>query len=222
MTQKTEIMQEEEPFLKETSALRLRLKKLFSSSASLASTFLCITSVLLFLLFLTTCLLAQEIGDIDVRMNGDELVVSTSVILPENFINEIKNGIQKELVFYIDLFRVWKNWPDEYIFGNSIVRKIEGDVIKGEYVMSSFDRNRKIIVEKKFKTLESMLSAMSVISSLSLINIKGIEPGDYYIKVTVESRLRRLPPVVGYLLFFIPEKEFSISRDSAIFRLSSK
>lgn len=181
-----------------------------------------LASVLSLLFLIPGIALGQEIGDIDVRINGDELVVSTSVSLPEAFINEIKNGVQKELVFYIDLFRVWKNWPDEYVFGNSIIKKIEGDVIKGEYIMSSFDRNKKVIVEKKFKSLESMLRTMGVISSLPLINIKGIEPGDYYVRVTVESRLRRLPPVVGYLLFFIPEKEFSVSKDSSPFRLGSR
>lgn len=67
-----------------------------------------------------------------------------------------------------------------------------------------------------------MLGEMAVINSLPLINIRGIEPGDYYIKVTVESRLRSLPPVVGYLLFFIPEKEFSVSKDSSPFRLGSR
>lgn len=181
-----------------------------------------LVSVLSLLFLIPGIALGQEIGDIDVRINGDELVVSTSVSLPEAFINEIKNGVQKELVFYIDLFRVWKNWPDEYVFGNSIIKKIEGDVIKGEYIMSSFDRNKKVVVEKKFKSLESMLRTMGVISSLPLINIKGIEPGDYYVRVTVESRLRRLPPVVGYLLFFIPEKEFSVSKDSSPFRLGSR
>lgn len=183
-----------------------------------------ITTILLFCLVavLITRSFAQEIENLDVRINGDDLIVSTSVSLPESFIQEIKNGIQKELIFYIDLFRVWKDWPDEYVFGNLITKKITGDVIKGEYIMSSFDRNKKVILEKKFKSLESMLKEMRVINSLILINIKGMEPGDYYVKITVESRLRRLPPVVGYLLFFIPEKEFSISRDSSLFRLGSR
>lgn len=117
--------------------------------------FLSIIVSLLLLLLIPQSPFAQEIGigDIDVRINGDELIVSTSITLPGGFINEIKNGVQKELVFYIDLFRVWKNWPDEYVFGNSIVKKIEGDVIKGEFIMSSFDRNKKIVVEKNLRAL---------------------------------------------------------------------
>jgi hypothetical protein len=89
-----------------------------------------------------------------------------------------------------------------------IERKIIGDVIKGEYILSSFDRNRKVIVERRFRSFESMIKWMTEIRDLPLVNIKGIEPGDYYVRITVESRLRRLPPVLSYLLFFIPEKEF--------------
>ncbi len=181
-----------------------------------------LSAPLLIALIFPRIIYAQEINNLDVKIKSEELVVSTSISLNEGFINEIKNGIQKELVFYIDLFRIWKYWPDEYVFGNSIVRKIEGDVIKGEYIMSSFDRNRKVITEKKFKSLESMLKAMAEIGPFPLINIKGMESGDYYVRVTVESRLRKLPPVVGYILFFIPEKEFSITKDSPIFRLGSR
>ncbi len=184
--------------------------------------FYCLFGILLFVLIFSRIIYAQEINNLDVKIKGEELIVSISIILHEEFINEVKNGIQKELIFYIDLFRVWKFWPDEYVYGNSIVRKIVGDVIKGEYIMSSFDRNKKVIIEKKFKSLESMLKAMAEIGPISLINIKGMESGDYYVRVTVESRLRKLPPVVGYILFFIPEKEFSITKDSPIFRLGSR
>jgi len=163
-----------------------------------------------------------EIKELNVKINGEEVVVSTSVGLDEAFINEARNGIQKELLFYIDLFRVWKGWADEYVTGNFIERRIIGDVIKGEYILSSFDRNRKVIVERRFRSFESMIKWMTEIRDLPLVNIKGIEPGDYYVRITVESRLRRLPPVLSYLLFFIPEKEFSISKDSVPFKIETK
>lgn len=165
---------------------------------------------------------AAEISFLDVRLNGDELIVSTTVRLDQQFIDEAKNGIQKELLFYIDLFRVWKTWPDEYVFGNLIEKRITGDVIKGEYILNSYDRNRKRIIEKKYKTFESMIKEMTELKGIQLINIKGLEPGDYYVRVTVESRIRKLPPVIGYILFFVPEKEFSIFKDSNIFKIGPK
>lgn len=165
---------------------------------------------------------AAEISFLDVRLNGDELIVSTTVRLDQQFIDEAKNGIQKELLFYIDLFRVWKTWPDEYVFGNLIEKRITGDVIKGEYILNSYDRNRKRIIEKKYKTFESMIKEMTELKGIQLLNIKGLEPGDYYVRVTVESRIRKLPPVIGYILFFVPEKEFSIFKDSNIFKIGPK
>ena len=34
----------------------------------------------------------------------------------------LKRGISKEITFYIDLFKVWNIWPDEFIAGRKIVR----------------------------------------------------------------------------------------------------
>ncbi len=50
------------------------------------------------------------------------------------------------------------------------------------------------------------------IEDFTLINIKDLEPATYYIKVTVESKIRKLPPVIGYFLVFLPENEFKIKK----------
>ena len=38
-----------------------------------------------------------------------------------------KNGIAKEITFYIDLFRVWNMWPDEFVLGKTIVKTLRVD-----------------------------------------------------------------------------------------------
>ena len=75
------------------------------------------------------------------------------------------------------------------------------------------------IVEKRFNELDSLLKWSLNINDLKLTNIKELEPDDYFVRITVESRLRRLPPVIGYLFFFVPEKEFTTVKDSSIFRV---
>ena len=77
-------------------------------------------------------------------------------------------------------------------------------------------------VEKRFKDLESMVEWAMNIIDIKLTNIKELEHGEYFVKITVDSRIRKLPPVIGYFLFFMPEKEFSISKDSQKFEINRK
>ena len=154
---------------------------------------------------------AEIIGP-DARVTNDEIVVSTGLALDEKNVDDLKNGISKEITFYIDLFRVWRMWPNEFIAGKKIVKTLRSDPIKKEYTATTFDG--ATLTEKRFKRFDSMLDWTLTIKDLKLINIKELQSSDYYVKVTVESRLRELPPVIGYLLFFVSEKDFKLSKDS--------
>ena len=168
--------------------------------------------VLLSLFLLPLNASGAEIMGPDARVRNDEIVVSTGLALDEKNIGDLKNGISKEITFYIDLFRVWRIWPDEFVFGKKIVKTLRADPIKEEYAATTFDGTT--LIEKRFKRFDSMLDWTLTIKDLKLINAKELQPSDYYVKVTVESRLRQLPPVIGYLLFFVPEKDFKLSKDS--------
>jgi len=154
---------------------------------------------------------AEIIGP-DARVTNDEIVVSTGLALDEKNVDDLKNGISKEITFYIDLFRVWRMWPNEFIAGKKIVKTLRSDLIKKEYTATTFDG--ATLTEKRFKRFDSMLDWTLTIKDLKLINIKELQSSDYYVKVTVESRLRELPPVIGYLLFFVSEKDFKLSKES--------
>jgi hypothetical protein len=61
-----------------------------------------------------------------------------------------------------------------------------------------------------------MLDWALTVKDLKLIRTKELQLSDYYVKVSVESRIRELPPVIGYLLFFVPEKDFRLSKNSPL------
>jgi len=172
-----------------------------------------ILSLAFFSLFLTP--LSVSGADIirpDARVMNEEIVVSTGLALDEKNISDLKNGIAKEITFYIDLFRFWRMWPDEFIAGKKIVKTLRSDPIKKEYTATTFDGTT--LIEKRFKRFDSMLDWTLTVKDLKLINVKELQQSEYYVKVSVESRLRQLPPVIGYLLFFVPEKDFKLSKDS--------
>lgn len=160
---------------------------------------------------------AADIPSVNVKIINDEIYVSTSFLPDKKFISDLNNGLSKEITFFIDLFRVWNIWPDEFVYGLKVTKILKSDTIKREYIATSIVGNNRI--EKRFRDIDSMMEWGLNISDIKLLNIKEFEKGEYFIKVTVESKIRKLPPVIGYFLFFIPETEFSISKRSTTFSL---
>jgi len=156
----------------------------------------------------------------DARVVNGEVVVSATLSLDEKNLTDLKNGISKEITFYIDLFRLWKTWPDEFVAGKKIVKTLRSDPIKKEHVATSLDGST--LIEKRFKGLDSMVNWALSIKNLKLADVKELQQSDYFVRVTVESRLRKLPPVIGYLLFFVPENDFKVQKDSTVLPAGSE
>jgi hypothetical protein len=60
------------------------------------------------------------------------------------------------------------------------------------------------------------------IRNLNLASVKELENGSYFVRVTIESKIRTLPPVIGYFMIFLPENEFKIRKDSPYFRAGTR
>ncbi len=154
----------------------------------------------------------QTISGPDARIVSGDIYASFSLSLEEKMLQDIRNGMDKEIRLYIDLFRVWKGWPDEFIVGKSFVRTLKSDPIKKEYIASSNDGNT--ITEKRFRSFESMIAWTLSVRDLKLTSTRELEPSHYFVRITAESRIRKLPPVLGHFLIFVNENEFRIRKDS--------
>ncbi len=161
---------------------------------------------------------AQEIIGPDVRINDSHIVVSTALDLSDKQLEDIHKGISKEIDIYVDLFRVWKSWPDEFVLGTKFTRTLKCDPVKKEFVATSLVEN--VLREKRFTDCRSLLRWALSVDEHTLTSVTELEPSSYFVRITAESRLRKLPPVVGYLFFFVKEKEFTINRDSAPFAIN--
>jgi hypothetical protein len=177
-------------------------------------------SLLILLLCSSAPSMGAEITGPVVDMRKHEIYVTTALSLDDNILQELRNGITKEFRFYIDLFRVWRLWPDEFILDKFFVRTIRCDPVKMEYIAKSNDG--ATLTKKRFKSFESMLSWALSVNNLKLAGTRDLEPGAYYVKVTVESRIRKLPPVIGYFMIFLPENEFKISKKSSTIYVGNK
>jgi hypothetical protein len=173
-----------------------------------------IFSLLTLILLSHTSAAGAEINGPEVRVQDNEIHVTTSLALDDQIFQELRNGMTKEFRFYVDLFRPWKMLPDEFILGKSFTRTLKSDPVKKEYVALSGDGN--ILIQKRFKSLESMIQWALTINDMKLANVKELEPSVYYVRVTVESRIRQKPPVIGYFMIFLPENEFKITKASPL------
>jgi len=168
-------------------------------------------------LFFPSITKGAEIIGPETKIINNEIHVTTGLMLDDKQLQDLKNGIAKEITFYIDLFRAWNMWPDEFVLGKTLVKTLKVDPVKREYIATSSDG--ATIIERRFNELDSLLRWSLNIKDLKLTNMRELESADYFIRITVESRLRKLPPVVSYLFFFVPEKEFSKIKDSSKFRV---
>jgi len=175
-------------------------------------------SILIYCLLVTPSpAISAEIIGPETKVTNNELYVTTSLVLDENQIQDLKNGMAKDITFHIDLFRIWKMWPAEFVLGKTLLKTLKCDPVKKEYIATSFDG--MILIEKRFHEFDAMLKWSLNITELKLTNVKELEPDNYFVRITVESRLRRLPSVISYLFFFVPEKEFNIIKDSPRFQV---
>jgi len=163
---------------------------------------------------------SQTVSGPEVKLVNNDLYVTFSLGLSQNSIEAIKNGVDKEFKFFIDLFKVWRVWPDEFVLGKAYVRTMRVDPIKKEFVAMSNDGT--VLVEKRFKSFESMLDWAISFRDLKLTNTRELESGQYFVRVIVESKIRKLPPVIGYLFIFVSENEFRLIKDSGYLAIEGR
>lgn len=164
---------------------------------------------------------AAELSDVNVSIQNNSVYVSAVIKPEQRFFDALNQGVSKEVMFYVDLFREWKIWPDEFVTGIKIKRTLKTNPIKREYVATSQQGN--VITEKRFRDLESMTEWALSINNLTLLdNLSDYDAGNYYVKVSAESRLKNISPALGFFLFFIPQREFFVSKESDVFQVKNR
>ena len=165
-------------------------------------------------LFPATAISAEILGPKVIIQNND-IIVNTGLIYLDDIEATMRSGIEKEIVFTIELFRVWSFWPDEFVVSKKVQRIIKYDNLRGEYHASSYDGISR--VSKKVTDFNVMKAWTFSVDEVNLANMRELEPGSYYLRVVVESKSRELPRVIGLLMLFIPEVEMSLAKESKPF-----
>ncbi|MCE5313026.1 MAG: DUF4390 domain-containing protein [Nitrospiraceae bacterium] len=156
------------------------------------------------------------LSQVTTSMRGHDLMTAMDFRPGSQLLGELREGVKKELTFYVDLLRVWKIWPDEFVTGRKFTRILSADPIKNEFICETIENNIKY--RKRFKDFESMTAWAFSLDEFRLASTKELEPGIYFVRLTIESKIRKLPSILKAIMI-IPETEFSINADSARFSL---
>lgn len=153
----------------------------------------------------------QIIGP-EMRIADNNIIVSLSIDNIMELEKTIRSGIEKEIVYTIELLRVWKFWPDEFVVSKKVEKVIKYDNLRGQYLASSYDGIER--VNKYFKDFGSVKDWIFTVNSVNLANVRELEPSRYYIRIVVESKSIEQLPLIGFLMHFIPEVEMSLAKES--------
>jgi hypothetical protein len=148
-------------------------------------------------------------------IDNNDIIVNTGIVNVKELEKSINSGIEKEVTFTIELFRVWRFWPDEFVSVKKIKKIIKYDNLREQYLGSSSDNTTE--TEERFKDFSSMQKWLSSVSHITLGNTRGLEGGEYYVRVVVESKTREYPKLIGFFMHLIPETEMSLAKESIPF-----
>jgi hypothetical protein len=151
-----------------------------------------------------------------VKVRSNTILVSTGINLDKESIELIQKGVPQEATFYIDLFRQWDRWPDEFVVGMKIVQGFSCDPVKKEYVATS--KRGKTINRRRFNTCEQLINWSMSLPDEKIVTTAEMEKGAYYIKVGVKRKSKRLPLFFDLLFFFLPGEK-SMERNSSLILL---
>jgi hypothetical protein len=179
-------------------------------------------SLLVLVLCLSSVLLCQKAFAVTPRIIGPDMkIIDSNIIVSLSIDNiteleaTINSGIGKEIAFTVELLRVWKFWPDEFVVSKKIEKVVKYDNLRELYQVSSYDGIKRTV--KSFENYNAVKSWLFSASGINLANIKELEPSKYYVRVVVESKSMEQLPLLGLLMHFIPEVEMSLAKESQPF-----
>jgi hypothetical protein len=161
--------------------------------------------------------LSTEISGPTVTTENDNILVSTGLSYLGKLESTIETGIEKKIVFTMELFREWNLWPDEFVMSKKIKRTIRYDNLRELYFVTS--RDGTSFIQKRFNDFHTMKAWAFKIEDIHIANLGELEPGSYYVKVLVESKSKKLPAVIGILMLFVPEVEMVMTKESKPFNV---
>ena len=151
------------------------------------------------------------------KIIDNNIIVDMSLANVSDLEAVINSGVGKEIIFTVELLRIWPFWPDEFVVSKKINKLIKYDNLRGQYQASSFDGFSK--TERQFKDYYNVRNWIFTENGINLANVRELESDDYYLRIIVESKSLEQLPVIGLLMHLVPEIDMTIVKESRDFHI---
>lgn len=141
-------------------------------------------------------------------LGNNEILVSANLIrwTKDEILEDLNNGIPKDLFYYILLKKRLPAWIDEEITGRTIRHTIKYDVLKKQYSVTT--RTETGVSDKTFDSFDEMADLISKIERVKISIDRKLRPRHtYYTSVKGVMRASKTPFYLKYIFFFIPDLE---------------
>ena len=155
-----------------------------------------------------------------IKIIDKNIFVDMSLVNVSELETAINSGVGKEIIFTVELLRVWPFWPDEFVASKKIKKIIQYDNLRDQYKASSFDGFKKS--EEQFKDYYNIRNWIFSEKEINLANIRELEPDKYYVRIIVESKSLKELPVIGMLMHLVPEVDMTIVKESSDFQIGDE
>jgi len=173
-------------------------------------------SILLLLICLVIALfpvvVGSEIKQDDQKARIDELTATTSEshlivfgTLENSFTSEmietLHSGIPLRFSFFIELYRVTDNWPDELVATRSFQHIMSFDTLKENYKVTLEEDNNKVL---SFRSLFEAQKEINEVNGAEVVELKQLLPDHRYkLKMRAELYQKTLPLSLHNILPFL-------------------
>ncbi|UCH81904.1 MAG: DUF4390 domain-containing protein [Nitrospiraceae bacterium] len=152
-----------------------------------------------------------------IRIIDKNIIVNLSLQNISDLEAVINSGVGKEIIFTVELIRVWEFWPDEFVAAKKIRKIIKYDYLRDQYEASAYDGLNR--TEKQFNNYYALRNWIFTEEGIRLANVRELEQDDYYVRVIVESKSLKQLPVIGMLMHLVPEIDMTIVKESTDFHI---
>lgn len=156
--------------------------------------------------------------------NNKDILISAKLIKAfNNSIEEdIKNGIPKDLFYYILLKKKESIWFDEEILSVTIKHTIKYNILKKQYIVTTREGTKNS--QRVFENYQEMVDLISRINNVKLADTDLLKAKDsYYVSIKAQMKATTIPFYLDYFFFFFPFLELDTPwADSSIFYAQGK
>ncbi|MEK7870984.1 MAG: DUF4390 domain-containing protein [Nitrospirota bacterium] len=147
----------------------------------------------------------ENISDLSVTIQNKDIMVSAKLIgaFSNTIEEDIKNGIPKDLFYYILLKRRQNNWIDEELLQVTIKYTIKYDILKKQYIVTSREGTRSS--RRVIENYQEMADLITRVNNVKLTETDILNSNEsYYVSVKAEMKATAIPLHLDYFFFFIP------------------